>query len=99
MSGIQWLLLALSPLLGGSVVLNFRIKETTWLKRALVFSGAFLFVTCLLHLIPEIVESDIVYAKLFIVLGFFLQMVLEKYSEGIEHGHIHMDMPHGHDHL
>jgi hypothetical protein len=33
-----------------------------------------------------------------VMVGFFLQLLLEKMSQGVEHGHLHLDQPHGHDH-
>jgi zinc transporter ZupT len=35
---------------------------------------------------------------LFVLMGFFLQQVLEYFSSGVEHGHIHTSHHHHHDH-
>lgn len=98
MTSIEYLLLFLSPVLGGILAFSIGKKYTNLMKIGLVFGGGFLFVTCILHLIPENLHHEHSPMKLFIVLGFFFQIILEKFSEGIEHGHLHLDAPHGHDH-
>jgi zinc and cadmium transporter len=62
----------------------------------LSFSGAFLFAICVLHLIPELYESNGINVGLYILIGFFFQILLEYFSEGIEHGHIHIHKEHSH---
>jgi len=58
-------------------------------KLFLSFSGAFLLATCVIHLLPEIFERHDLHAAPFILLGFFLQILIEYFSQGVEHGHIH----------
>ena len=61
------------------------------LKLLLSFSGAYLLAVCVMHLIPE-VYAHIPGSKevgLFILAGFLLQLFLEFFSDGIEHGHVH----------
>lgn len=98
MTSWAYLLLFLSPVLGGVIALSLGKKYAKLMKVGLVFGGGFLFVTCILHLIPENLHHEHAPMKLLIVLGFFFQIILEKFSEGIEHGHLHLDAPHGHDH-
>ena len=43
-----------------------------------------------LHLIPAVYKTDTTTVGYFILLGFFIQIILEYFSEGIEHGHIHV---------
>ncbi len=64
------------------------------LKLILSFSGAFLFAICALHLIPEVYSSDTPNVGVYILIGFFAQILLEFLSEGIEHGHIHVHKHH-----
>lgn len=59
-------------------------------KLLLSFSGAFLLAICFLHLIPELYENYSTSIGLFILLGFVLQLLLEFFSQGIEHGHLHL---------
>jgi zinc and cadmium transporter len=92
-------LLFLSVIASGLSVLFINISGKP-LKLFLSFSGAFLFAISILHLIPEIyhpvvIGSDTPNIGIFILIGFFAQILLEFFSEGIEHGHIHI---HKHDH-
>lgn len=59
------------------------------LKLSLAFSGAFLFTISIIHLIPALFEQGGGKAGYFILAGFFLQIIIEFFSEGIEHGHMH----------
>lgn len=53
----------------------------------LAFTGAFLLGITLLHLAPETFHELGKKAGLYIVLGFFLQVFLQRWSHGMEHGH------------
>lgn len=81
--------LFLSVLISGCSVLYINISNKR-LKLLLSFSGAFLFAISVLHLIPEIYLSGTPNIGVFILIGFFVQILLEFFSEGIEHGHIHI---------
>lgn len=85
----MYLLLFLSVIISGISVLFINISGKT-LKLILSFSGAFLFAICALHLIPEIYLSGTPQIGIYILIGFFAQILLEFLSEGIEHGHIHI---------
>lgn len=85
--------LFLSVIVSGLSVLFLKISGRQ-LKLVLSFSGAFLFAISVLHLIPETYESGGHEIGIYILAGFFLQILLEFFSEGIEHGHIHV---HHHD--
>ncbi len=90
-------------MLSGSLVLFLKISPKN-LKLILAFSGAYLLAITVMHLIPEIYvkktafDSTDVFEKLnidwkiglFILAGFLLQIFIEYFSEGIEHGHIHI---------
>ena len=66
------------------------------LKVLLAFSAAYLLALSFLHLVPEIFAGpDSKQAGLWILAGFFIQVLLEFFSSGIEHGHAHI---HGHNH-
>lgn len=94
MNYLMYILLFLSVIVSGSSVLFINISSKN-LKLILSFSGAFLFAISVLHLIPEIYEAGTENIGLYILIGFFAQILLEFFSEGIEHGHIHV---HKHDH-
>lgn len=59
----------------------------------LSFSGAYLLSITVLHLLPEVFESGAQQIGVYILLGILIQTVLEYFSKGAEHGHIHI---HGH---
>ena len=90
----MYMLLFLSVIASGVSVLFINISSKS-LKLFLSFSGSFLFAVSVLHLIPEIYQSGTPNIGIFILIGFFAQILLEFFSEGIEHGHIHI---HAHDH-
>lgn len=62
----------------------------------LAFSGTFLLSICILHLIPENIAHNYSKAPILILIGFFLQFVLQRLTHGIEHGHIHQHGDHNH---
>lgn len=55
----------------------------------LAFSGAFLLAITFLHLMPEVFHDLGEKAGLSVLFGFLLQLILQRLSHGIEHGHIH----------
>lgn len=85
-----------SVLLSGSVFFIIKSPSTRFLKLLLSFSGAYLFAISALHLMPEVYTSKGGGIGAWIMLGFFLQIILELFSEGIEHGHIHVHHHHAH---
>jgi zinc transporter ZupT len=88
-------ILFLSIVLSGSVIFIFGKIERRALKLILAFSGAYLFSLSLIHLLPEVYDSGGATIGIFILAGFFVQVVLEIFSEGIEHGHMHVHKEHG----
>lgn len=84
-----------SVIVSGLSVLLIKINSKT-LKLILSFSGAFLFAISVLHLIPEIYKIEAGNAGIYILIGFFAQILMEFFSEGIEHGHIHVHKDHHH---
>ncbi len=80
-----------------SGLLFFMLKwNSTKLKLLLSFSGAYLFAITVLHLIPEIYTHHNHLIGIYLLGGFFLQLILDYLSHGIEHGHIHPHHQHGH---
>ena len=61
------------------------------LKLLIAFSGAYLLSITALHLLPEVFIGDDrgAYFGSFVLVGFFIQVMLEYLSGGIEHGHAH----------
>jgi zinc transporter ZupT len=74
-------------------ILVFIIKPTNKIVRLLLaFSGAYLLSVTILHLLPEVYAETTEYKKIgiFILVGIIIQSVLESFSKGAEHGHIHI---------
>lgn len=88
---MNYIILLLSVLIGSLVV--FIIKPGNKIVRLLLaFSGAYLLSVTILHLLPEVytVNSNYKRVGIFILVGIILQSVLESFSKGAEHGHIHI---------
>lgn len=86
------LILFFSPILAGlAVYLVPKVKSTTY-KLSLVFAGSYLFSITIMHILPGLFTVGVNPEKigLYVLLGFFMQLFLEKFSSGIEHGHIHL---------
>jgi len=72
-------------------VLWVKPSDPNKLKLLIAFSGAYLLSITALHLLPEVFTGDDrgAYFGSFILVGFFIQVMLEYLSGGIEHGHAH----------
>lgn len=85
-----WLfLLFFLSFLGGIFGLFIQKEHTRELKIFLAFGGAFLISITILNLIPEVYEHMGHKAGYYVLGGFFLQIVTDYFSKGIEHGHLH----------
>lgn len=88
---MNYILLITAVLLGSLLVLI--IKPSKQIVRLLLaFSGAYLLSVTILHLLPDVytVTSNSTIVGIYILVGIILQSVLESFSKGAEHGHIHM---------
>lgn len=76
--------------LGGVLGRFAGIKQQN-LKMPLIFAGSYLFSITVIHILPEIFSfsEEPMKIGLFVLMGFFLQQILEYFSSGIEHGHVH----------
>tara|TARA_B100001287_G_scaffold276837_1_gene289910 strand:+ start:431 stop:1156 length:726 start_codon:yes stop_codon:yes gene_type:complete len=82
--------LILSVLLGGLLVSYLKTNyKTQTIKLTLAFSGGFLLSVVFNHLLPDLYQHDFETAGFYILIGFLLQLILEYFSGGIEHGHTH----------
>lgn len=88
---IQVLILFFSAFLGG--VLSFFIPSANQrqYKLMLVFAGAYLFAITIIHIMPELFAhaNNPTRIGIWVLVGFFLQQVLEYFTAGAEHGHVH----------
>lgn len=66
------------------------------LQLLLAFSGAFLLALTIFELFPSIyISTDSKLVGIFIMLGILLQIFLEFFSRGAEHGHVHFNKEQG----
>lgn len=61
-----------------------------YVKLLLAFSGAFLLTVTVVHMLPELYVGHPSTIGAWVMAGFMLQVVLEFFSHGIEHGHVHV---------
>lgn len=76
----------------GVIIASLSKNKKTWnTKLLLSFSGAFLLALTLFELLPEVYNHlDTKHTGLLIMCGILLQIVLELFSKGAEHGHVHI---------
>ena len=83
-------LLFASVIAGAIVVEIFKPKKGRNIQILLTFSGAYLLAVSVLHLLPELFSHNTnKHIGLYILGGFLIQILLEYFSQGIEHGHFH----------
>ncbi len=88
------LLLFAITFLGGSIPLWVKQVNEKQKQYLLAFSGSFLLSITFLHLLPETFEELNIKAGIYLLAGFFLQLLIQKLTHGAEHGHAHIH----HDH-
>lgn len=91
----------LSVIIGYIFATFFAPKSKKNLKLLLAFSGAFLLSLTVMHLLPEIYHNEEIVVEpgheghvhskigIFIMIGIVFQIILEYFSKGAEHGHVH----------
>ncbi len=89
MEWFEYLMLIIAVLAGGWLGFRFSDQSGRWLKLALSFSGSYILGMTVLHLMPGVFESGGHSAGAWVLAGFFVQLLLEQFSRGVEHGHIH----------
>jgi zinc and cadmium transporter len=93
------LCLASPIILTGIIAFALPIRASN-LRLILAFSAAYLFSLSIIHMLPEaITVNNAKQAGLFIVIGFSLQLIIDTFSTGIEHGHVHLHSNACHSHL
>jgi len=89
------LLLVFAVLLGATLGAFFRRFSPKVIPFLLTFSGAYLLGIGVFHLLPEVYQEHSHHYGLMIMAGFFVQVLLEAASKGLEHGHAHAELFHG----
>ena len=79
-----------SVAIGAIIVEIFKPTKSKNIQLLLTFSGAYLLAVSVIHLIPELFgNTPSNKIGIFILVGFLIQILLEYFSKGIEHGHFH----------
>ncbi|QAA81338.1 ZIP family metal transporter [Aequorivita sp. H23M31] len=87
---MNYLLLFLAVVAGYIVALILRKKDLKNMEVFMAFSGAFLLSITVFELLPKVFESPSKSIGVYIMLGILLQIFLEFFSKGAEHGHVHL---------
>lgn len=88
---IVFLSLIFSVIAGGfAVTYAKQSNRTNVIKLLLAFSGGFLLSIAFTHFIPDLYHDQSSSIGIYILLGFLIQLLLEFFSGGIEHGHVHV---------
>ncbi|GGC95702.1 hypothetical protein GCM10011508_23630 [Flavobacterium lutivivi] len=90
---MNYILPLLSVIFGYLIAVVIKPKSKANLKLLLAFSGSFLLSITVMNLLPEIYHSHQKAGRLnigmFIMIGILFQIILEFFSKGAEHGHVH----------
>jgi len=87
----SYLLPLLAVIVGIVIALLTKKQKAIYTKLLLSFSGAFLLALTLFDLLPEVYEHiEAKLTGLYIMCGILLQIILEFFSKGAEHGHVHI---------
>ena len=87
---MNYLLLFLSVAFGYVIALFLKKRELRNMEIFLAFSGAFLLSITVFELLPHVFETPSKRIGVFIMIGILLQIFLEFFSKGAEHGHVHL---------
>ena len=87
---MTYIVLIASVVVGVLLVQFIKDLKPSAIKLLIAFSGAYLFAISVFHLLPEIYLDGDKQIGLFLLIGFILQIFLEFFSQGIEHGHGHL---------
>ena len=94
MTELIYIFFLISSVLIGGLFVHWNIKKNSNHKNTskifLAFSGGFILSIAFLDLIPHLYESNSNSIGFFILIGFLIQLFLEFFSGGIEHGHSHI---------
>ena len=88
---LNLILPVISVLLGFLIVVVLKPSQQKNLKLLLAFSGAFLLSITVFDFLPEVYQNNNKSIGVFIMIGILLQNILEFFSKGAEHGHVHLN--------
>lgn len=87
---MNYLLPILAIVVGYFFVVLFKPQKPANIKLFLAFSGAFLLALTVFELLPEVYHYATTNVGFYIMGGILLQIFLEFFSKGAEHGHVHL---------
>ncbi|MBT8263162.1 MAG: ZIP family metal transporter [Bacteroidia bacterium] len=87
---MNYLLLFLAVAVGYGIAISMQKKQVKQMSIFLAFSGAFLLSMTINELLPEVFKMPTRRIGVFIMAGILLQIILEFFSKGAEHGHVHL---------
>ena len=98
---MHYIITFIAVILGFLIALFLKPQKKRNIKLLLAFSGAFLLSLTVLHLLPELFEDSqhvhegenvhsTIPVGVFIMIGILFQIILEFFSKGAEHGHVHV---------
>ena len=92
MSPLFMILILIAVVAAGGGFVHFlqANNKSQFIKLALAFSGGFLLAIVFEHLLPELYAGKTANIGIYILVGFLIQLIMEYFSGGIEHGHIHV---------
>ena len=93
---LSFIFLFIVTLAAGLLPFYFKNITEKHLQLLLAFSGSFLLGITLLHLLPESFESKVDGVGILIFVGFLLQFLIQRFTHGVEHGHLHCHDGHSH---
>ncbi|MFQ3215256.1 MAG: zinc and cadmium transporter [Marivirga sp.] len=85
------IILFILTLAGGLAVFIVPKFNSKYFQLSLVFAGSYLFSITIIHILPELFSTKVAVNHLafYVLLGFFIQVIIEYFTEGVEHGHLH----------
>ena len=85
-----YLFLFISVVIGYALALLLKVKDVKQISIFLAFSGAFLLSVTIFELLPEVYHTASKNIGVYIIIGILLQIFLDFFSKGAEHGHVHL---------
>lgn len=85
---MELIILFVGAFIGGMSAWAIKVRKEN-MKIILAFSGAFMLGLSFFHVLPESYELLGAGAGTWVLAGFMLQILLEVFSRGMEHGHAH----------
>ncbi len=76
--------------IGAAIAWLFAQQRRHLLPGLLAFSGGYILAVTVLHLLPDVYSHNGIEVGWMVLSGLLLQLFLEHFSGGVEHGHVHL---------